>query len=141
MTSAASVSLGLDFGTESVRALLIDLEGNELATATEDYHHGQIIDCLPTSGETLPADFALQHPTDWIDSAAAAVRSALQASGLTGDRIVGIGVDFTSCTMLPALEDGTPLCLLDQWSSQPLAWLIDVLKDAGRNILHEGEAS
>ncbi|TWU13540.1 Ribulokinase [Symmachiella macrocystis] len=122
MNQPAHVALGLDFGTESVRALLADLNGNELASAVGPYEHGQITETLPGTGEKLPADFAFQHPSDWIEASAQAVRDAVAAAGLTGDEIIGIGVDFTSCTMLPALSDGTPLCLVPQWATEKFAW-------------------
>ncbi len=116
------ISIGLDFGTLSVRALLIDAAGNELGSGTHAYRHGQIVDSLPTSGQALPPDYALQAPGDWIESAEHATRSAVNASGIDPTRVVGIGVDFTSCTMLPTLRDGTPLCQLGQFSKIPLAW-------------------
>ncbi|MFO0918432.1 MAG: ribulokinase [Planctomycetaceae bacterium] len=117
-----SVSLGLDFGTESVRALLVDLQGRERGVAVSKYAHGQITETLPGMGEKLPPDFALQHPGDWIDSAAEATRQALaQLKGEAAD-VLGIGVDFTSCTMLPALADGTALCLSGNWGANKFAW-------------------
>jgi len=122
MNQPTQVALGLDFGTESVRALLVDLEGNELASAVAPYEHGQITDTLPGSGEKLPADFAFQHPGDWIEGSAQAVRQAVAEAGLSGNEVIGIGVDFTSCTMLPALADGTPLCLTEQWAAEKFAW-------------------
>jgi len=117
-----TVSLGLDFGTESVRALLVDLQGNERGVAVSKYQHGQITETLPGTGEKLPPDFALQHPADWIESAAEAVREALSQSGLTAEDILGIGVDFTSCTMLPCLGPGMPLCLSEKWAANKYAW-------------------
>ncbi len=120
--SAKKAAIGLDFGTESVRALVVDLEGHELGEATDAYDHGQILDVLPGTGEKLTPDFALQHPTDWIDSAVKAVQGAVKAAGIDGEQVVGIGVDFTSCTMLPALADGTPLCLDDRFAGEKFAW-------------------
>ncbi len=117
-----AVALGLDFGTESVRALLVDLRGREHGSAIARYPHGQIVTSLPGSREELPPHYALQHPQDWIDAAAKAVRSALRAAKLRGDAVLGIGVDFTSCTMLPTLRDGTPLCLVEKFARAPLAW-------------------
>ena len=122
MSDSKKIALGLDFGTESVRALLVDLDGREQASAVSPYQHGQITDTLPGTGEKLPPNFAFQHPQDWIDSAAQAVREALQSAGLSGDEIIGIGVDFTSCTMLPAKRDGTPLCLLSDFAADKFAW-------------------
>jgi len=122
MSRAAKVGLGLDFGTESVRAVLVDLTGAERGGATAGYPHGQIIDHLPHCSEPLPADFALQHPDDWLASAKKAVRKAMVQINLDPRTIIGIGVDFTSCTVLPALADGTPLCRLPRFAREPHAW-------------------
>ena len=123
MAQNDKLSLGIDFGTESVRALLVDLDGTERASAVVPYPHGQIVDALPTDpGKELPPDYALQHPQDWLDSAALAVRRACQDAGASPDKVIGIGVDFTSCTMLPTLADGTPLCFVDKFAKRPLAW-------------------
>lgn len=119
---ATPVSLGLDYGTESIRAILIDSTGQQLGLGTHNYTHGQITQTLPTSGEKLPPHYALQHPTDWIDSAASAIAEALTSAGIDVGRLVGIGVDFTSCTMLPTKIDGTPLCLIGEFEGTPLAW-------------------
>ncbi|MCG6155736.1 ribulokinase [Rubinisphaera margarita] len=122
MADRQKVSLGLDFGTLSVRALLVSLDGTELASEVVNYEHGQLIETLPGTGEKLPAEFALQHPQDWIDSAAEAVKKAVQKSGVAAEQIIGIGVDFTSCTMLPAAADGRPLCLLPEFAGEKYAW-------------------
>jgi L-ribulokinase len=116
------IALGLDFGTESVRAMLVDLRGQQRGSAVANYEHGQITETLPGSSERLPPHFALQHPQDWIDSAVLATRVAIEQAGLDNDQIIGIGVDFTSCTMLPTKIDGTPLCLLSEFVAEKYAW-------------------
>lgn len=116
------VALGLDFGTESVRAVLLDSDGRELAITSTDYPHGQLTDSLPGSRDRLPENYALQSPGDWIDSAVNATRQSVAQSGIDPSRVVGVGVDFTSCTMLPTRSDGTPLCQLDAFRLTPLAW-------------------
>src|SRR5437763_8592944 len=104
-------ALGLDFGTESVRALVVDVtNGDELGTAVAPYPHGVIETSLPGSTEPLPHDWALQAPGDYWSALEACVPSALRAAGVGPQAVVGIGVDFTSCTLLPTLADGTPLC-------------------------------
>jgi L-ribulokinase len=118
----SEVSLGLDFGTESVRALLVDLHGAERGVSVAKYRHGQITETLPGTNEKLPADFALQHPQDWIESASAATRAALKTAGATAADVIGIGVDFTSCTMLPALADGRALSTAGDWGREKFAW-------------------
>jgi L-ribulokinase len=122
MPASSKTVLGLDFGTESVRALLVDLQGNELASVSVAYAHGQIVETLPGRREKLPPFSAFQHPTDWIESAAKATRSATKKAKIDASAIVGIGVDFTSCTMLPTQSDGTPLCLLKEFANEPQAW-------------------
>ena len=121
MVTSERAALGLDFGTESVRALIVTLDGRELATGVSSFAHGQILNALPT-GESLPSLFALQHPLDWMSSAVAATQEAVRQAGLNANQIVGIGVDFTSCTMLPTLRDGQPLCTLEAWQREPHAW-------------------
>ena len=101
---------------------LWDLDGAERGSAFARYAHGQIVTSLPGSDLQLPPDYALQHPSDWLDSATRAVRGAWRRVGQPDARLVGIGVDFTSCTMLPAKADGTPLCLLPEYRENPLAW-------------------
>lgn len=122
MATADRAALGLDFGTESVRAVLVDLDGNERGAAIAAYPHGQITATLPTTGDRLPPEFALQHPGDWLTSAGRAVRGALKKSGAGPEQVIGLGVDFTSCTMLPALADGTPLCLTTAYAQEKYAW-------------------
>ncbi|MCE9589373.1 MAG: ribulokinase [Planctomycetes bacterium] len=117
-----ALALGLDFGTESVRALLVTLNGVEAGSAVARYASGQITRRLPTSDEELPPDFALQDPRDWLDASGEAVRAALKQARAGADRVISIGVDFTSCTMLPALRDGTPLCQIDRFRKQKYAW-------------------
>lgn len=121
MPDRDALALGLDFGTESVRALFVDLDGTERGSATSNYPHGQITTKVP-GGPELPADFALQHPDDWLTAATRAVRNAWRRVGQSDARLIGVGVDCTSCTMLPALADGTPLCLLPEFRDNPLAW-------------------
>jgi L-ribulokinase len=116
--------LGLDFGTASVRALVVETRtGKERGAAVADYPHGVVEASLPGSGARLPADWALQHPGDWVEAIAKAVPEALAAAGVGKDAIAGIGVDFTSCTILPVDAVGRPLCLSPAWAARPHAWV------------------
>ena len=117
-------AIGVDFGTESGRALLVDVsDGREIATYVHPYSDGVIDETLPTSGAKLPPDFALQNPMDYIDVFKAAIPAVLQESGIDPADVIGIGIDFTACTMMPTLADGTPLCTLDEWKDNPHAWV------------------
>jgi L-ribulokinase len=121
---SAVYAIGIDFGTESGRVLLVDVaDGREIATAVHPYANGVIDQTLPESGQRLPADWALQDPDDYIAVLKNAIPAVLQQSGVDPAAVIGIGVDFTSCTILPTLRDGTPLCRLPAWRSEPHAWV------------------
>ncbi len=118
-------SLGLDFGTESVRALLLDLQtGEEVAIAGTDYASGVISERLPGGDAVaLDRDWFLQDPDDYLVALTAAVRGVLRETGIEGEEVVGIGLDFTSCTVLPCRADGRPLCKLPELRDNPHAWV------------------
>lgn len=117
-------TIGIDFGTLSGRALLVDTtDGREVATAVFDYPNGVIDETLPSTGAQLPPDWALQDPLDYLEVIRQTVPSVLQSAGVAPSDIVGIGIDFTACTMLPVLADGTPLSTLDAWKANPHAWV------------------
>jgi L-ribulokinase len=117
-------TVGVDFGTESARAVLVDVAtGRELATAVHRYRSGVIDQRLPGSDVILGRDWALQDPDDYIESLGATVRAVLAESGLDPTRVIGIGIDFTACTMLPVAGDGTPLCRFPDLRSNPHAWV------------------
>jgi L-ribulokinase len=116
------LALGLDFGTEAIRAVLVDLHGREHGVGVVKYPHGQILNSLPGSTTKLPPQHAYQHPSDWLESAAKATKLALKKASAPATAIIGIGVDFTSCTMLPTMRDGTPLCLDARYAKEPQAW-------------------
>ena len=117
-------ALGLDFGTASLRALVVEIRtGRERGSAVAEYRHGVIEASLPGTGARLPADWALQHPGDYLESIGQAVPEALAVAGVDKEAIVGIGVDFTSCTILPVDSAGLPLCLSPVWAPRPHAWV------------------
>lgn len=117
-------TIGVDFGTESGRALLVEVDsGREVATAVYPYLHGVIDEKLPESGVRLEPDWALQDPEDYIRVFQNAVPQVLKESGVNTADVIGIGIDFTACTMLPVKADGTPLCLLPEWRATPHAWV------------------
>ncbi len=117
-------SLGIDFGTLSGRVLLVDIEnGNEVATSIIKYRHGVMDEYLCDSKKKLPIDYALQHPSDYLDVLQAGVRNVLKESKVEPSQIIGIGVDFTACTILPVDKDLTPLCLKDEFKNNPHAYV------------------
>lgn len=115
-------ALGLDYGTESVRALVVDCEtGAEIAEATHPYTHGVITGTLPSSGAQLPPECALQCPADYTEGALSVIREVLNT--INAEEIIGIGIDFTACTVLPIKKNGTPLYNLDAFKDNPHAWV------------------
>src|SRR5512143_487256 len=106
---SSKYAIGVDFGTESGRALLVDVEtGQEIATAIHTYANGVIDEKLPESGVRLEPDWALQDPNDYIEVFKNAVPAALKQSRVAPQDVIGLGIDFTACTMLPVKADGTP---------------------------------
>lgn len=117
-------AIGVDFGTESGRALLVDVaDGREVATAVHPYMNGVIDERLPESGVVLEPDWALQDPNDYLEVFKNAIPAVLKQSGINPADVIGLGIDFTACTMLPTKADGTPLCFLPEWRSRPHAWV------------------
>ena len=119
----STYTIGIDYGTESGRALLVRTEdGAEVATAVHPYGDGVLDRTLP-DGTRLGNDWALQNPDDYLAVLKNAVPAVLKESGVSPDEVVGVGIDFTACTMLPTLSDGTPLCRLPELRSEPHAWV------------------
>ncbi|MCP4418370.1 MAG: ribulokinase [Chloroflexi bacterium] len=115
-------AIGLDFGTLSARALLVEIRtGKVAATAVSPYQHAVIDSQLPGSRVKLDPDWALQHPQDWLDGMTTAVRTIMTHVDDPA-QVVGIGMDFTACTVLPVTVDGMPCCQLDKWRQTPNAW-------------------
>ncbi|MDR2122773.1 MAG: ribulokinase [Flavobacteriaceae bacterium] len=117
--------LGVDFGTLSVRSTIVRIsDGFEKGTASVRYEHG-VMDTHLTAGnnEVLPPDFALQVPRDYLESFQRSVHEAVENSGVAVHHIIGIGIDFTSATILPTDEKGTPLCEFPEFSNRPHAYV------------------
>ncbi len=115
--------VGVDFGTLSGRAVVVRVrDGLELGTAVHDYKHGVLDRALP-GGRALPPDWALQVPQDYVDVLRHAVPAAIADAGVDPADVVGIGTDFTACTMVPVKADGTPLNELPEFESNPHAYV------------------
>ena len=116
-------TIGLDFGTLSGRAVLVDTrDGSEVAEAVFDYPHGVMDSQLP-SGVKLEPDWALQHPQDYIDVLSNTVPAVLRQSGIAPADVLGIAIDFTASTPMPTTSDGTPLCFLPELRDEPHAYI------------------
>ena len=115
--------VGVDFGTLSGRALVVRIgDGAEVGTAVHEYRHGVIDRELPATGQPLPPDWALQDPEDYREVLRRAVPEAIAQAGVDPGHVVGIGVDFTACTVLATTADGTPLCETGGLRGRPHAY-------------------
>src|SRR5690242_16145182 len=121
--SSEKYTVGVDFGTLSGRALVVRVsDGHELAAAEHVYEHAVLTDTLPIGGVRLPSLWALQVPSDYVAVLRTAVPAAVAAAGIDATDVIGIGTDFTACTMVPVRGDGTPLCELDRFADRPHAY-------------------
>ncbi len=115
--------VGIDFGTLSGRAVVVRVrDGVELGSAVTDYAHAVLDRALP-DGRPLPPEWALQVPEDYVDVLRTAVPAALAAAGVDPRDVIGIGTDFTACTMVATTADGTPLCALPEFAGEPHAYV------------------
>ncbi|GGP77436.1 ribulokinase [Saccharothrix coeruleofusca] len=115
--------VGIDFGTLSGRAVVVRVrDGAELGSAVHEFGHGVLDRALP-GGRPLPPDWALQVPQDYVDVLRNAVPEAIRAAGVDPADVIGVGTDFTACTMVPVKADGTPLCELPEFADNPHAYV------------------
>ncbi len=116
-------TLGIDYGTLSGRVVLVDVEnGEEICYYAVEYKHGIMDKYLPDSNQRLAHETALQHPKDYLEVMRTAIPEVLRMGKITKEQVIGIGVDFTSCTVLPVNENGTPLCFLEEYKNRPHAY-------------------
>lgn len=119
----ATYTIGVDFGTLSGRAVLVRVEdGAELAAAEYAYPHQVMDEALP-DGTRLGMDWALQHPQDYLDVLERTIPAALEEAGVSAEDVIGVGIDFTACTIMPVKADGTPLCFLPEFAGNPHAYV------------------
>ncbi len=121
--------VGVDYGTLSGRALVVRVsDGTELGSAVHSYRHAVLERSLPSSltggaEVALEPDWALQVPQDYREVLQVAVPAAVEAAGVDPSRVIGIATDFTACTMVPTVDDGTPLNEVDGYADRPHAYV------------------
>ena len=116
-------SIGVDYGSLSGRAVLVEVgTGRELGSSVYDYPHAVMDKELP-DGTKLGVDWALQDPQDYLDVLAHTIPELLQKTGVAAADVIGVGTDFTACTVLPVKADGTPLCFLPEYKGTPHAYV------------------
>lgn len=116
-------SIGVDYGTQSGRAVLVEVAtGNIIAQAVKEYTHGVMDEYLP-DGTRLETDWALQHPKDYIEVLETTIPTVLKEAGVPKEDVIGMAIDFTACTILPIDKEGTPLCFKEEYKSKPHSWV------------------
>ena len=116
--------IGIDFGTLSARAVLVDAyNGEELASAVAEYPSGVIEGKLPGSSTKLKPKSALQDPADYLFALQKVVPAVVRKAKVRPEDVVALGTDFTSCTVLPVKSDGTPLCFDQRYRANPHGWV------------------
>ncbi len=124
MNNQSKYAIGVDFGTLSGRAVIVDIaDGRELATAVYEYANGVIDEYLPGGKIRLDPDWALQDPNDYLEVFKTTIPAVLGETGVDPADVIGVGIDFTACTLTPTTADGTPLCTLPEWRDNPHAWV------------------
>ncbi len=115
-------TIGIDFGTLSARAVLLDLEtGSEISVSECKYPHGVITGTL--NGVSLDENAAFQHPQDYIEALLYTIKNVVKQADVKPDQVVGIGIDFTGCTVLPVDESFKPLCQYSEFENNPMAYV------------------
>lgn len=113
--------IGVDFGTLSGRAVLVEAKTGRVVVQEEcPYRHG-ILPQLP-GGPPLDHGWAIQDPDDYLQVLEETIPALLRRAGVSGEQVAGLGCDVTSCTILPTARDGTPLCRLKEYHRQPHAY-------------------
>lgn len=114
-------TIGLDFGTLSARAVIADVSDGSLLPYESifTYPHAVI---TSLGGKQLPPNYALQHPLDYVNALDFLISDLISKSNVSASEIIGIGIDFTDCTVFPVDKDLTPLCLLEKYKNEPHAY-------------------
>ncbi|MBQ4337600.1 MAG: ribulokinase, partial [Lentisphaeria bacterium] len=103
-------AIGIDYGTLSARALLVDLTTGAEAAVSEYVYKKPLLTGADFSGIAPDAAAALQDPQDYLDALGHTIRAVLAEAGVEPGQVVGIGMDVTSSTVLPVDENAEPLC-------------------------------
>ncbi|CAB4691706.1 MAG: ribulokinase [Actinobacteria bacterium] len=121
---SAKYTIGVDYGTLSGRAVVVRVsDGKEMASAVFDYPNAVMDEKLNATGRALAPDWALQDANDYVEVLKHAVPESIRLAAIDANDVVGIATDFTACTILPVLEDSTPLSNLDEFIDRPHAYV------------------
>jgi len=117
-------SIGVDFGTLSARAVLVNVKtGEEIATADSTYRHRVLDQYLPDGKTIIPADWALQYAGDYLEVVAEVIPAVLKKGKVSADDVIGLGTDFTGSTIAPIDAKGIPLCMKEEFRTNLHAYV------------------
>ena len=116
----SSFVIGLDFGTDSVRALLLNTsDGKEEASAVHYFERWKSLKyCKPIDNQFR------QHPQDHIDGLENTIKAVIKSSGIDPNQIKAIAIDTTGSSPLPLAEDGEPLAFKKGFENNPHAMMV-----------------
>ena len=116
--------LGIDVGTQSLRAVLFDLQGRAVASGV-----------APIETTYPRPTWAEQQPLAWWSAAVEAVRLALSQGNITGEQVAGIGIDCTACTVVATAMNGEPLRPALLWMDQRAFQEAEIISATGDPVL------
>ena len=118
-------AIGLDFGTNSCRSLIVDIaDGKELASDVFHYPSGEAGVIIDKSNPNL----ARQNPADYLEGIETTIINAIKKAKSADEKfspgkIIGIGVDTTGSSPMPVDSNGTPLCFMNEFKDRPAAYV------------------
>ncbi len=114
-------TIGIDYGTLSCRALVMDAETGKTLGGSECGY--TVYDTALPTGEKLPDRAALADPKEYLQALEKVVHGAVQEAGIDPKDVVGIALDTTSMSLVSCDENGVPLCMYDKWQREPLSYI------------------
>lgn len=116
-------TIGVDYGTKSGRTVIVETQtGDIVASAVKEYAHGVVTGTLE-NGVGLPSGWCLQYPQDYLEVLETTIPQALEMGSVDPDDVIGIAIDFTSCTILPVDKNANPLCMQKKLAYRPHAYV------------------
>ena len=115
-------TIGMDFGTLSARATLLDAESGKALQKDCTYVYPHAI-LKEIGGKALPNEYALEHPADYIEALEYVIKGVIKDNGIEASEVEGIGIDVTASTLIPVYNDLTPLCFNARFENEPHAYV------------------
>lgn len=128
----AKYAIGLDYGTLSARAVLVDVKTGDIAADSVFFYPHGVMDTELPCGTPIKSGWAIEHPDDYEQALESVICGVMKKSGIDAGDVVGIGLDATACTILPLDKDGQPLSRRPEYASEPNAY-IKMWKHHGAN--------